>query len=50
MFKVWFLINGNAACLVKEYKTKGNAVKYAKKVLPEGTEFEVAQECPYEVK
>ena len=47
MWYVWFAVNGAWARLVKEYKTKGNAAKYGKKVMGD-TPFVVAQECPEE--
>lgn len=47
MWKIWFMLNGEAACLVKEYKTKGNATKYGNKVFGNTMHFVVAQENPF---
>lgn len=48
MWKIWFKVNGEVACLAKEYKTKPNAAKLANKVFGKDTEdVVVAQENPF---
>lgn len=56
MFKVWFKVNGTEVMSVKEYKTKMNAQKLAKKIttLVESqgledviTDIQVAEENPF---